>query len=280
MGSGKGAAPHVSDRGTTVTTSAPVRALRILLADDHDENRQLVKAFLAGTPHEVHVAENGQVAFEMFQDKAWDLVFMDMQMPVMDGYTATASIRQWEQEHGRPRTPVLALTAYALREEEQKSLAAGCDAHLTKPIKKATLLEALTRFTSEHGGDREAAVALETVAPEAAAPEIASPRAGDREAVTVGVELKELVQTYLENRKSDAEQIPVLVDRGDFDTVQVLGHRMKGVAPAYGFDPLGAIGARLETAAANRDRAEALACVDDMRNYLRRVEVQFMDKTA
>ncbi len=68
-------------------------------------------------------------------------------MPVMDGYTATRAIRQWEAREGRKPTPIIALTAFALKEDEQKSLEAGCDTHLTKPIKKKTLLETLAAWS-------------------------------------------------------------------------------------------------------------------------------------
>jgi CheY-like chemotaxis protein len=82
------------------------------------------------------------VAVERFTTAgAYDLVLMDMEMPVMDGYTATRQIRAWEREHRLAPTPIIALSAYALAEEIEKSFAAGCDAHLTKPIKKADLLE-------------------------------------------------------------------------------------------------------------------------------------------
>ena len=74
-------------------------------------------------------------------------MLMDMQMPVMDGYAATRAIRQWEQEEGRPPMPIIALTAHALKGDEQKSLTAGCTAYLTKPIKKVTLLAAISEYT-------------------------------------------------------------------------------------------------------------------------------------
>jgi CheY-like chemotaxis protein len=77
----------------------------------------------------------------------YDLVLMDMQMPVMDGYTATKAIRKWEDENGRKPSVILALTAHALNGHGEKSLAAGCNAHITKPVKKAVLLEALREHT-------------------------------------------------------------------------------------------------------------------------------------
>jgi CheY-like chemotaxis protein len=73
---------------------------------------------------------------------------MDMQMPVMDGYEATKAIRAWEREHDLPPTQVIALTALALKEDGVKILDAGCNAHMTKPLKKHTLLEVLQAYTS------------------------------------------------------------------------------------------------------------------------------------
>ncbi|BCR03848.1 hypothetical protein DESUT3_09170 [Desulfuromonas versatilis] len=119
------------------------RPLRILLADDSQDNRLLVAAYLKSSPHSLELAEDGGQALEKYRQGEYDLVLMDMQMPVMDGYEATRQIRAWEQAQGRPPTPVIALTAYALAEDAGRSLAAGCSAHLTKPIKKETLLEAI-----------------------------------------------------------------------------------------------------------------------------------------
>jgi len=93
--------------------------------------------------------EHGFEGFDALKNPGFDLVLMDIQMPVMDGLAATAAIRQWEQEHHRPATPILALTANAFKEDREKSLAAGCTAHLTKPIKKQTLLEAIRAHTRE-----------------------------------------------------------------------------------------------------------------------------------
>jgi len=128
------------------TVPAPrttARPLRILLVDDSDDNRFLMAAYFKNTPYTVEMAENGAQAVEKFSGGDYDLVLMDMQMPVMDGYSATRHIRSWEREQGRRHTPIVALTAYALKEDAEKSLAAGCDAHLTKPIKKARLMETI-----------------------------------------------------------------------------------------------------------------------------------------
>lgn len=118
---------------------------RILLVEDLEDNRDVVALFLKDTSYQIDMAENGAVALQKFQTSRYDLVLMDMQMPVMDGLTATATIREWERVQQRRATPIVALTANAFKEETDKCLAVGCTAHLTKPIKKKTLLTAITQ---------------------------------------------------------------------------------------------------------------------------------------
>jgi len=137
---------------TTAPDASPQQALRILLAEDNEDNRTLIWMYLKNTPHEMLMAENGQFALDRFINNGpFDLVFMDVQMPVMDGYTATRAIRSWEKEQGRERTPIVALTAYALKEDVQRSLDAGCDGHITKPLKKATFLNAIAQYATGKG---------------------------------------------------------------------------------------------------------------------------------
>ena len=112
------------------------RSLRILLAEDSQHNRFLIQSCLKKTPYQLVIAENGEIAVGQFTSGEYDLVLMDVQMPVMYGYTATKAIREWEKEQGVEPTPIIALTAHALNEDAQKSLDAGCTAHVVKPIKK------------------------------------------------------------------------------------------------------------------------------------------------
>jgi CheY-like chemotaxis protein len=125
-----------------------MRPLSLLLVEDSEDNRFLVLAYLKKTPYRIDTADNGQIAVEKFMSQAYDLILMDMQMPVMDGYTATREIRRREREEERKRTPIISLTAHALKEDIQKSLDAGCDAHLTKPINKRLLLDAIREFAA------------------------------------------------------------------------------------------------------------------------------------
>lgn len=135
--------PAVVPEQAAAPAQAALPAARILLADDAEDNRTLIKAFLKATPVTVETAENGEEAVKRFTSGGYDLVLMDMQMPVMDGMEAVREIRTWEKENGRPRTHIIAFTAAAIREELDKAIAAGCDSVLTKPVKKAALLKTL-----------------------------------------------------------------------------------------------------------------------------------------
>ena len=123
------------------------RPLRILLVDDSTDNRLLIQAYLKKTGYRIDIAENGEIAVEKFTSGEYELVLMDMQMPVMDGYSATKAIRKWEREKLKRPTPIIGLTAYALKEDTQKSIDAGCWAHITKPIKRTRLMEVINEHT-------------------------------------------------------------------------------------------------------------------------------------
>jgi two-component system sensor histidine kinase/response regulator len=119
------------------------RPLRILIVDDSPDNRALVEAYLRKSPYVLDESENGEAAIQKFRERHYDLILMDVQMPVMDGCTATREIRKLEYEGNLPHTPIIALTASVLEEAVRRTREAGCDAHVSKPVKKARLLQAI-----------------------------------------------------------------------------------------------------------------------------------------
>lgn len=124
--------------------------LRVLLADDHPANRKVVEIMLGATAMELVAVEDGAQALDLFKREAFDLVLMDMQMPVMDGLTATAAIRAFEAQAGRARTPILMLTANAMAEHVEAGRAAGADGHLTKPLTLAALFDGIGRAMADN----------------------------------------------------------------------------------------------------------------------------------
>jgi two-component system, sensor histidine kinase and response regulator len=132
---------------------------RILVADDSVDNRLLIRAYLGKTGYGLDEAENGQVAVEKLLSGRYDLVLMDIQMPVMDGFSAVRRIRQWEREHGEHRTPIIALTASTFDETVHKAVEAGCDSHLGKPLKRSTLLRVIRETARGDRPDQPASAA-------------------------------------------------------------------------------------------------------------------------
>jgi CheY-like chemotaxis protein len=162
-------------------------------------------------------------------------------MPVMDGLTATRAIREWEHAHQRPPTPIIALTASALKGDKEKCLAAGCTAYLSKPIKQEVLLQTIKEQSTIR--------------------------------VRADPKLADLIPGFLRNRRQDVAAVLGALDRGDFATVGSLGHGMKGAGHGYGFPAITDIGAALEQAAEREDTVASRKWVDALSRYLDRVEI-------
>jgi CheY-like chemotaxis protein len=239
-----------------VVPEPPLPALRILLVEDSPENRTITVAFLQDTPYRVEIAENGAVAYEKFTAGYYDLVLMDRQMPVMDGLTATRAIREWEEANHRPPTPIIALTASAMKADQKKCVAAGCTAYLTKPIRQEVLLQAI----KEH-----------SMVASASAKEESSRK--DTILVRANPKFADLIPGFLQNRRHDVIEMLDALDRGDFETVESLGHDMKGAGGNYGFQAITDIGAALEQAAESADTDASRKWVDELSRYLDRVEL-------
>ena len=140
------ATPQIEERATR---PEPVR---LLVVEDLEENREVVRLYLKNLPYEVEMAANGLLGVNHFKAGQYDLVLMDMQMPLMDGYDATSCIRSWERTHGRTPTPIVALTASAFPEDVERAIAAGCNGHIVKPVRKAVLLETIRAHVRLTGG--------------------------------------------------------------------------------------------------------------------------------
>ena len=231
--------------------SGPLPALRILLVEDSEDNCIITVAYMADTPYQVDIAENGAVACEMFAAADYDVVLMDRQMPVMDGLTATRTIRSWERANGRQATPIIALTASALKGDREMCLAAGCTAFLTKPIKQDVLLQAIRDRT------------LVATPREAVAPTLRSASAPPSDPMIAA-----RVPVFLQNRRKDVATMLSALSLGDLPTVQRLGHNMRGTGAGYGFQAITDIGAAIELEAGKGNADTAQHWVDALSAYL------------
>ncbi|MBF0425606.1 MAG: response regulator, partial [Magnetococcales bacterium] len=140
----------------TGTQARPSTSKTILLAEDAEDNQLLIEVFFKKSPYRLVIAENGQEAVDLVKKGTFDLILMDVQMPVMDGYTATRLIRQLEQEEKRVPLPIIALTAHAFADETVRATEAGCSGFLTKPVSRQRLLDAIATALTER--DRLAGV--------------------------------------------------------------------------------------------------------------------------
>ncbi len=145
--------PNPDVGSASARNTAPCRTgdvLRVLLADDNATNRRVVQLILDAKNFDLVEVENGQEAFDAVANSHFDLVLMDMQMPVMDGLTATRRIREHEKANGLPRIPLIMLTANAMPEHVTASLEAGADAHLAKPFNVSQMLELSYNLTQKN----------------------------------------------------------------------------------------------------------------------------------
>jgi signal transduction histidine kinase/DNA-binding response OmpR family regulator len=259
--------PNQSAKEKKTPISAPVADLevlasgmRILLADDSEDNRYLIRSYLKRSQVDIEIAENGEIAARMFREGSYDVVLMDVEMPVMDGYRATAEIRRFEKETGAQATPVLALTAHAFAEMAVRGMEAGFTALLTKPIRKVTLLEALV----EHG--RKHKTVDQT----------------DRGPAVIQVEegMEDVVPGYLEKRRADVRAYAEALAGDDFDSIRKLAHKMKGTGAGYGFPVLTELGGALEKSAIDKDAARIHESLNRLAIYLDSIELKYIDRQS
>ena len=217
----------------------------ILVAEDSEDNRFLLQAYCSGTPYDLTFAEDGEKAVEAFQAGDFKIVVMDIQMPVMDGLSATKEIRSLESKIGRKRTPILALTANVMPQDVVMAHQAGCDVHLPKPISKKGFLGALEQWKTA-GGD------------------------GVEEPIRIEIQpgLEPLAMKYLVSRERELPVLQDLAAAQKFDELRRLAHNVKGTATSYGFPELTLLGGVMEQAAITRNLDEVLKQIKVLERFL------------
>ncbi len=247
--------PQESDeQATQVALEAEARARclgrRVLLAEDNPINREVIIELLQSFGLQVDSAENGQVASEMAARKDYDLILMDVQMPVMDGLTATRTIRTLPRWRDRP---ILALTANAFEEDRMTCLEAGMNDFVPKPVDPLDLLTALLRWLPEsigHPLPKDSLAAAQAPGPSPGATASLPKRVDLLAAIRVlpGVDLRQglaslrgsqegyirLLERFIESHGNDPKHLTELLARGDGEGLARLAHSLKGVAGNLG----------------------------------------------
>jgi signal transduction histidine kinase/CheY-like chemotaxis protein/HPt (histidine-containing phosphotransfer) domain-containing protein len=240
------------------------RKLRILVAEDNEVNRLVATRILEKRGHSVTTVVNGAEAVEAVAQDAFDIVLMDVQMPVMSGLEATVKIREAEAGSGR-HVPIVALTARALKGDDEECLRAGMDAYVTKPLNAVRLLEEIDRLTA--GG--EAADGEAVVLPAAAArPDMAAPRRPVPVAAPVAADppgapvfdlgafaercdgdqelMRELIAQFLDEHGPLVERIAAAITGGDARDVERAAHALKGTLATLGAMSASAVAGEIE----------------------------------
>jgi CheY-like chemotaxis protein/HPt (histidine-containing phosphotransfer) domain-containing protein len=247
------AAPAAQSSTPAEVSALPVEALRILAADDSDDNRSVIRAYLSKLPYTLDFVEDGASALKNLEGGKYDLALIDVHMPLMDGYSVVRTFRKYERAQNLPALPVLALTADAFNDAVEKSLAAGFTMHLAKPIRKATLLEAIARHTRAHS-EAPSAVKFEVVVDE---------------------ELSAIVPKFLNNIRRNSPVITAALARADFDSIRSLGHNMKGTGTSFGFPRISEIGDQLEQAAKQQDADSVRNVAANLVHFLDSVDIRY-----
>ena len=207
---------------------APTRPLRVVVAEDNRVNQLVVSRLLEGLGHIVTMCANGREAVTAVDRERPDVVMMDVQMPEMDGFAATAEIRRAEAAApGAPRLPIIALTAFAMTGDRERCLAAGMDDYLSKPIKRGPLAAALQRAAGAAAPAFDVTGALAYTG-------------GNREL------LAELLGIFAEDAPGQVRAIEVAVRAADAEALAVAAHALKGSLRALGATAAAALAEELE----------------------------------
>jgi two-component system, sensor histidine kinase and response regulator len=239
-------------------TVATFRGHRILLVEDNPVNQRVALRLLQKLAADVILANNGAEALERLAEGGIDAVLMDCQMPVMDGFTATARIREMEREAGLgKRLPIIALTANVMSEDREHCIAAGMDAHIGKPIVPTQLTDCLSRYL----GDKKALHDVDVNA-------LHELTGGDAEFE------RELIDTFVSSGDKCLKEILDAVRASDFETVGKRAHALKGASANIHAHRLAAAASNLELAARSNSLREIGGLVRQVKESLQAVNAQ------
>jgi signal transduction histidine kinase/CheY-like chemotaxis protein/HPt (histidine-containing phosphotransfer) domain-containing protein len=246
----------------------------ILVVDDVEINRELLRATLEKQGHHITMAQNGREAVDLFSQAQFDLVFMDMQMPILDGYGAAREIRQLEATRNATRTPIIAMTAYAMQQDREKCLEAGMDAYLAKPARPAeiiALLEKLVGGKSENQADQTGQTSQTGQTDQGKPPSeiliFDKPdlleRLGGREEM-----MGRFIEMFTRNVTGYMEALATAAEQTDLEQIRIQSHTIKGAAGNISARQVRETAAAIETHAREGRLDEAVALIPQLKDDL------------
>lgn len=241
---------HYSLRLSRFQISRPISAL---VVDDSRDNQVLMKNYLEKHTSHLVLADNGQEAMEKFRQNNFDIVFMDLMMPELDGYDATRQMREFEAKTGRKSVPIVAVSAHTDTEEVEKCRSSGFTAHLSKPLDLGELQSFLGKVFGETAHSEEN-------------------RQDDMDE-NWKKKMQEYLPTYYRQRSEDLKKLREAAGSGDWEKLVFIGHKIKGSAATYGFPELGQAGAELEQYAQEKDMEQVNGRIQFIENWLKTVNL-------
>ncbi|MDE2606723.1 MAG: response regulator [Burkholderiales bacterium] len=241
-----------------------IPSARVLVVDDGPENRELISLVLTEQGLWVDEAENGRAALDRLERVSYDVVLMDMQMPVLDGFAATRELRR----RGL-KLPVVALTAHAMKGFEEEVLAAGCTAYLTKPVDIDALLQQLAQLLGGSAQEAPAARASVFLEPD----EVEVPEGPVRSRFADDARLSPIVRKFAARLEEQLAHLRRAADAADRPEVERLAHWLAGAAGTVGYDAFTAPARELEQAARAGDADGAEAILQRLEHMAARLEV-------
>ncbi len=278
---------HDTAADNFVDSIADLKGIRVLLAEDGLDNRQLIEAFVRKAGAEIEAVENGRFAVDQAEAGSFDLILMDMNMPEMDGHEATRLLRAHDY-----RKPIVALTAYAMESDAAQCLASGCTEHLPKPINRARLIQTIARLVGREnsvspltplpGGDSSGLAASAPFVEGARSPVRPAPLAAAEESVCQqeiivsqfidDPEMTPIIGGFVERLPGQLDAMRRSLTDGQYDELQRLAHTLKGAGGSYGYPSLTEACRRLEDTVKMQDCRAAEAALSALAAQIHAVQ--------
>lgn len=230
-----------------------VKNMKILVAEDTDLNSKLLSKLLEREGIKYDIAQNGEKAIKYFRTNKYDLILMDCQMPVLNGYEATKKIRKIEKEQGLKEIPIIAMTANALSDDKDKCSSAGMNDYINKPIDFKHLIDLIIKHTNKLENKPEIKQAMEDM---------------KNELNFQQAEIEELIFEFFNFIPKILQEIETSLKENDFKALTQLSHKLKGASMNLRLKEFAGLAQKMEELAKNKDTKEYTNCLNQLKNMV------------